>query len=67
MARLNWSRIGLHVVFWLVYIIINGIMASIIQGQPLPENMSKAMVGELFSLPPKITLVYFIFYYIIPL
>jgi sensor histidine kinase YesM len=31
------------------------------------DQLSEAMLGELFSLPPKIALVYFIFYYIIPL
>lgn len=67
MARLNWSRIGKHIVFWLVYIVLNGILTSIFGQNPLPENLPRAMIGELYSLPPKITLVYFIFYYIIPL
>jgi len=67
MAKLNWSRIGKHVLFWLVYLILNGMLTSIYDLVPIADNLPKAMFGELFSLPPKIALVYFIFYYIIPL
>lgn len=68
MARLNWSRIGLHVVFWLVYIVLNGVLNCILHGKlPIWDHLPATMLGELFSLPPKIALVYFIFYYIIPL
>ena len=67
MARINWSRIGIHVIFWLVYIVLNGILGSIFDRLEILDNLPKAMVGELYTLPPKIALVYFIFYYIIPL
>jgi hypothetical protein len=64
MARLNWDRIGLHVIFWMVYVVLNAALNNI-DGKL--EYMSEALLAELFSMPPKITLVYFIFYYIIPL
>jgi sensor histidine kinase YesM len=64
MARINWSRVGLHVIFWLVYIVLNALLNHIYDRV---EHFPEAMLGELFSLPPKICLVYFIFYYIIPL
>ena len=66
MARLNWARIGNHIVFWLVYIVLNGMLNCIIERGPILEFLPQAMIGEFFSLPPKIILVYFIFYYIIP-
>jgi sensor histidine kinase YesM len=67
MARINWHRIGLHLLFWLVYILLNGVLSTIQDRLPIQENLVNAMVAEGFSLPPKIALVYFIFYYIIPL
>ncbi len=67
MAKLNWGRIGKHILFWLVYVVLNGVLTSIYDRVPVAENLPRAMFGELFSLPPKIALVYFIFYYIIPL
>ncbi|MBL7826704.1 MAG: histidine kinase [Saprospiraceae bacterium] len=67
MRQLNWYRIGLHVIFWSVYIVLNAILTSIYDKQPLPENLPMAMFSECFSLPPKIAMVYFVFYYIIPL
>lgn len=63
----NWSRIGLHVIFWIVYLVLNGILTSIYDHLPILENLPKAMLGELFTLPIKIPLVYFLFYNIIPL
>lgn len=67
LKNLNWTRIGLHVVFWLVYIGLNGVLTSIYSHEPLPENLPRAWFAECFSLPPKMALVYFVFYYIIPL
>jgi sensor histidine kinase YesM len=68
MAQLNWSRIALHVIFWMVYIVLNGVLNCILhQRLPVLEHLPNTMLGELFSLPPKIALVYFLFYYIIPL
>lgn len=65
--NLNWNRVALHIVFWVVYIALNGVLTSIYSHSPLPENLPSAWLAELFSLPPKILLVYFVFYYIIPL
>ena len=67
MARINWRRIGLHLLFWVVYILLNGVLSTIYDRVPTLENLPRAMLAEVFSLPPKIALVYFIFYYIIPL
>lgn len=67
MREINWTRVGLHVIFWLVYIVLNAVLTSIYGRFPLPDNLPKAMFGECFSLPPKILLVYFVFYYVIPL
>lgn len=51
-------------IFWLVYIALNSLL-NYIYGRV--EDLPEAMLGEFFSLPPKIALVYFIFYHIIPL
>lgn len=67
MPNLNWSRIALHVVFWLAYLPINAILSCILRGVPLDENFREALVGEAYSLPVKMALTYFIFYYVIPL
>ncbi len=67
MPNLNWSRIALHVVFWLVYLPINAVLSCILRGVPLDKNFQEALVGEAYSLPVKIALTYFIFYYVIPL
>ena len=59
MARINWNRVGLHVLFWLVYILLNALLNFIYDRV---EHFPEAVLGEFFSLPPKIVLVYFIFY-----
>lgn len=61
------KRVSLHIIFWLVYIFLNAVLTSIFAKQPLPENLMKAMTAEVYSLPAKMALVYFVFYYIIPL
>jgi sensor histidine kinase YesM len=63
---LNWSRIGLHVLFWSVYLPLNALLGCVIQQQPI-ETFGSNLIGEAFSLPFKMLLVYFMFYYIIPL
>lgn len=65
--NLSAKRILLHVIFWLVYIFLNAVLTSIFAKQPLPENLPQAMTAEIYSLPAKMALVYFVFYYIIPL
>lgn len=64
---MNWTRIALHVVFWLVYLPINAVLACILRGAPLEEEFHMALIGEAYSLPVKLLLTYFIFYYVIPL
>ena len=67
MARLNWSRIALHVIFWLVYLPINAVVSCILRGAHIEEEFGMALAGETFSLPLKLVFTYFIFYYVIPL
>lgn len=67
MSNWNWTRIGLHVVFWLVYLPINAVLSCVIRGRTLEEEFFVALVGEAYSLPVKLVFVYFIFYYVIPL
>ena len=67
MKKLSVTRVSLHVIFWLVYIFLNAVLTSIFAKQPLPENLPQAMTAEVYSLPAKMALVYFVFYFIIPL
>lgn len=67
MRHINWTRIALHVVFWLVYLPINAVLSCILRGAPLDTEFYTALIGEAFSLPVKLLFVYFIFYYIIPI
>ncbi len=67
MARLNWTRIALHVIFWLVYLPINAVVSCILQGAHIEKEFGMALVGETFSLPLKLAFTYFVFYYVIPL
>lgn len=60
-------RIALHVLFWLVYVPINAVLACILQRAKLDQFFVTAVYSELFSLPVKLALIYFVFYYIIPL
>lgn len=67
MARVTHARIAAHISFWLVYIVLNAILACILLGEKLPQGIWPAMQVESFSLPVKIALTYFVFYYLIPL
>lgn len=67
MPNLNWTRIALHVIFWLTYLPINAVLSCILRGRTLEEEFFPALVGEAYSLPVKLLLVYFVFYYVIPL
>jgi len=67
MARLNWTRIGLHVTFWLIYLPINAVVSCILRGANIEKEFGMALVGEAFSLPLKLVFTYFVFYYVIPL
>ncbi|MDO8365346.1 MAG: histidine kinase [Saprospiraceae bacterium] len=65
--NLNWQRISLHVLFWIVYVPLNAVLNCILARQTLEEGFKDALIGEAFSLPVKLLLTYFIFYYVIPL
>lgn len=67
MRNLNWQRIGLHILFWLTYVPLNAVLNCVINRLPVEEAFPQALMGEAFSLPVKIPLTYFVFYYIIPL
>ncbi len=67
MARLNWNRISLHVLFWAVYVPLNAALTCAMYRQPLEEAFWGTLVGEAFNLPVKMAFTYFVFYYIIPL
>jgi LytS/YehU family sensor histidine kinase len=64
---MNWTRISLHALFWLVYLPINAALSCVIRGRTLEEEFHVALIGEAYSLPVKMLFVYFIFYYVIPL
>ncbi len=65
--NLNWQRISLHVLFWAVYVPLNAVLNCILQRATLEDNFKEALIGEAFSLPVKLALTYFVFYYVIPL
>ncbi|MBN8677897.1 MAG: histidine kinase [Chitinophagales bacterium] len=65
--KLNWQRISLHILFWAVYVPLNAVLNCILQRVPLEESFREALIGEFFSLPVKLLLTYFVFYYVIPL
>jgi sensor histidine kinase YesM len=67
LMKLNWQRIALHVLFWAVYLPLNAMLHCIIQQKTLGEYFGFALVGEAYSLPVKLLLTYFVFYYVIPL
>jgi len=63
----NWQRISLHFLFWIVYVPLNAVLNCILGRQTLEEGFQDALIGEMFSLPVKLMLTYFVFYYVIPL
>jgi hypothetical protein len=63
MERLNWTRIGYHICFWLVYLFLNSWLGSIYN----KVELDRAFLGEATVLPVKILLTYFVFYRVIPL
>ncbi|MBU6340794.1 MAG: histidine kinase [Bacteroidetes bacterium] len=66
---LNWNRIGLHILFWAVYLPLNALLSNALFGYngPFEAAFGRALVAEGFSLPVKIGLTYFVFYRIVPL
>lgn len=67
MASLNWNRLALHVLFWAIYLPLNAALTCTLYRLPLDQAFGAMLIGETFSLPVKIALTYFVFYYIIPL
>ena len=65
--NLNWQRISLHILFWAVYVPLNAVLNCILQRSSLEDTFRESLIGEAFSLPVKLLLTYFIFYYVIPL
>lgn len=63
---MNWNRITLHVIFWLVYLPLNAVVNCNLNNLSVWQYFFTALGGEAFSLPVKIIMVYTIFYYIIP-
>ncbi len=63
MARIDWLRVGYHVSFWVVYLILNTWLGSFYNR----IDLQRAFINEASVLPVKLLLTYFIFYYIIPL
>jgi two-component system, LytTR family, sensor kinase len=66
MGKLNFHRIGYHVIFWLAYLPLNATITNLVSGASVYENLQNAMRGELSTLPVKMAVVYFIFYVILP-
>lgn len=67
MARINWIRIGYHLLFWIAYLFFNGLVVCVMEGQKINSFLLPAMYREAYSLPVKLAFTYFIFYYVIPL
>ncbi len=65
--NLNWQRISLHILFWVVYTPLNAVLNCILQRVPVEKAFKFALTAEVFSLPVKLLLTYFVFYYVIPL
>jgi two-component system, LytTR family, sensor kinase len=51
-----------HLIFWIVYLLINVRLQSF---NP-DDNLLNLLLSELYVMPPKIALTYFVFYWIIP-
>ncbi len=67
MARINWIRISYHLLFWIVYLLLNGLVVCVMEGRNISGYLLQATYREAFSLPVKLAFTYFIFYFIIPL
>jgi two-component system, LytTR family, sensor kinase len=67
MERIKLERIGMHLLFWVVYLPLNVVVNCVLNRIPLDTGFSNALLAEFLTLPVKIALTYFVFYYIIPL
>lgn len=56
------QKIGLHILFWITYVLLNGVLTCI--------NFDKfdinAFLAEFWSLPSKVFLTYYVFYIVLP-
>lgn len=66
MVRINWLRVGLHILFWLVYVPLNAALGCLIQGLSVYDYYGAVITSEIVMVPVKIVLVYILFYYVIP-
>jgi LytS/YehU family sensor histidine kinase len=64
----DWQRIGLHLMFWSVYLPVNAIISVLLFTPDSPVDLvfGKTLLAETCSLPAKIGLVYFVFYWVVP-
>jgi two-component system LytT family sensor kinase len=67
MARLNWTRIAYHALFWTVYVPLNAALACLVQGLSVYDYFLSGVTSELILVPVKMLFVYYIFYFVIPL
>lgn len=67
MARINWIRIGYHLLFWITYLFLNGLVVCVMESRNISTYLLEATYREAFSLPVKLMYTYFIFYYLLPL
>ena len=67
MTKRTYIRIGYHLLFWMTYLFLNGIVVCIMEARFQLDRLPYFMFREAFSLPVKMILAYFIFYNIIPL
>lgn len=68
MNKRYYIRIGYHILFWAVYLALNGLVICVIEGHKLNlMNWWILSKREAFALPAKLAVTYFIFYQIIPL
>jgi two-component system, LytTR family, sensor kinase len=64
---MNWFRIGLHFTFWMVYVPLNAVLNCVLHNLSVPDFFMLYLKAEAFTLPVKMLLCYFVFYYVIPL
>ncbi len=65
-STIDWLRIGIHILFWSVFVLLNAILTCFLRKMPLDEGLPRAIMAELFVVPIKAGLTYLVFYYIIP-
>jgi sensor histidine kinase YesM len=64
---MNLKRVSYHLLFWAVYLLLNGLVVCVLEGRKIATFWWEATQREAYSLPVKLAFTYFVFYYIIPL